>query len=248
MKKVKTFNRLDERFQLKPEHGGDFVFKEEKEMIREMKKKNIEFETLDDKLILSFLFSRRHDVNAATEVLTNHLRVKERVGFKETLPTRIDCEEIWKQGFIYKKSGVVDKHQRMIYYYFMEKDLHNRTPELDWKYAFFDCYDTIESESLSNLRNGAIYIVDMQNFGWRNLDFSSRGRENSRNMTGLFPKRMRALYVINAGILFMAALKAAKLILPKKIHKRIRPITLNELRDLIPEENLHPKYGGKLII
>jgi len=246
MSKVKTFNRLDERFQLKPEHNEDFVFSEEREMIREMRKKNPEFEILDDKLLLAFLFSRRHDVNAATEVILNHLRVRERVGFKDSLPTRENCEAIWQQGFIYRKSHVVDKYNRMVYYYFMEKDFHKRTQELDWKYAFFDCYDTVETESLSSLRNGAIYIIDMQNFGWRNLDFSSRGRENSRNMTGLFPKRMRALYVVNGSILFTAALKAAKLILPKKIHKRIRPISMEDLRELIPEQNLHPKYGGKL--
>jgi hypothetical protein len=47
-------------------------------------------------------------------------------------------------------------------------------------------------------------------------------------------------------MLFTAALKAAKLILPKKIHKRIRPISMEELKDLIPVGNLHPKYGGTL--
>jgi len=129
----------------------------------------------------------------------------------------------------------------------MGKDFaYKRTSKLDWAYAFYDCYETVGREPISALRNGSIYIIDMDDFGWKNLDFSSRGRENSRNMTGLFPKRMRALYVVNPGLLFLAALKAAKLILPKKIHKRIHPMSLQELRELIPEQNLHPKYGGKL--
>jgi hypothetical protein len=74
------------------------------------------------------------------------------VGFKDKLPTREDCEEIWQQGFICKKSRAIDKHGRMVYYYFMEKDLHKRSAELDWKYAFFDCYDTIQNEPLASVR------------------------------------------------------------------------------------------------
>jgi hypothetical protein len=79
MSKVKTFNRLDERFQLKEEHHEDHIFNEEKEMLREMRTKNPEFESLEDKLLLAFLFSRRHDVNAATEVLTNHLKIRGKI-------------------------------------------------------------------------------------------------------------------------------------------------------------------------
>jgi hypothetical protein len=246
-KQGKTFNRLDAKFQLQAEHSEDHVFQEELEMLAEMRQKNPEFATLEDKFLLACLFSRRHNVQGAIELVQNHLKVREKVGFKEKLPSKGDCNQIWEQGFIYHRPRIFDKHGRQVYYYFMGKDFANkRTTELDWAYAFYDCYDSIQNEPVSALRNGAIYIVDMQEFGWRNLDFSSRGRENSRNMTGLFPKRMRALYVVNHGVLFMAALKAAKLILPKKIHKRIHALSLDELRELIPEQNLHPKYGGKL--
>jgi len=247
VKKLKTFNRLEERFQLLPEHLEDHVFEEELEMVKEIRKNHPEFEILEDKFLLASLFSRRHNTKEAVELLQNHIKVRERVGFKDRLPIREDCKDIWNQGFIYHRPRVFDKHGRQVYYYFMGKDFaYKRTSKLDWAYAFYDCYETVGREPISALRNGSIYIIDMDDFGWKNLDFSSRGRENSRNMTGLFPKRMRALYVVNPGLLFLAALKAAKLILPKKIHKRIHPMSLQELRELIPEQNLHPKYGGKL--
>jgi len=246
-KKQKTFNRLDVRFQLTPDHSEDYIFDEEKEMVLAMREENPEFDLLEDKFLLACLFARRHNIQLAKELAQNHIKVREKVGFKNQLPTKEDCQQVWDQGFIYHKPRIFDKHGRQVYYYFMGKDFaYKRTAELDWAYAFYDCYDTVNNEPISALRNGSIYIVDMDGFGWKNMDFSSRGRENSRNMTGLFPKRMRALYVVNPGVLFMAALKAAKLILPKKIHKRIHPLTLQELRDLIPEQNLHPKYGGKL--
>jgi len=40
VKKLKTFNRLEERFQLLPEHLEDHVFEEELEMVKEIRKKS----------------------------------------------------------------------------------------------------------------------------------------------------------------------------------------------------------------
>ena len=54
------------------------------------------------------------------------------------------------------------------------------------------------------------------------------------------------MYVLNAGFIFHGAMKLAKYILPKKLYQRIHLITLQELKDLIPDKYLLTKYGGKL--
>jgi hypothetical protein len=65
-------------------------------------------------------------------------------------------------------------------------------------------------------------------------------------MTSVFPRRVRALYVVNAGTLFRAAMKFANLVLPKKLIKRIKVVTVEELKEFIPLNSLHPKFGGTL--
>jgi len=246
-KKKKTFNRLDERFQLKPEHHQDHVFEEEREMVAEMKRRNTSFSSLDDKVLLVFLFARRHNIDASIELLEHHIKMREKVGLKDKLPSQEEVDEILKPGFNIRKDNCYDKYGRMIRYYFFELDLpKGRSPDLYWKYAYWECYHTIKYEPLAAWRNGEIVIVDMQNFGWRNIDLSSTGREIIQSMTSCFPRRIRAMYVVNSGFIFQAVLKASKLILPKKIHKRVKAIPMDELKDLIVESYLHSKYGGKL--
>jgi len=244
-KPKKTFNQLDERFQLNPEHDPNHIFEEEYEMIKELRK-NPSFSSFDDKFLATFLCARRHKMDEVKELLTRHIQVRDKLGFDKTPPSYEDVKHFLGKSNV-RVNGYYDIHNRMVYYYFIEYDLpKERETQTFWKFAFWDCYDTIQNEPLSVLRNGSIFIVDMQNFGWKNLDLSSKGREINQSLTSVFPRRIRALYVVNAGTLFKAAMKFANLVLPKKLIKRIKVVTAEELSQIIPNQTLHPKYGGSL--
>lgn len=69
-----TFNDLDKRFQLSPEHDPNHVFPEEMEMVRQMRDElskdfRAEIEAATDKFLLTFLFARRHKVKESVELL-----------------------------------------------------------------------------------------------------------------------------------------------------------------------------------
>jgi len=215
-------------------------------MMKEMRQHDPKFENLDDRILITFLFARRHDVKASIELLDRHITIRDRLGFNHHMPVKEECKELMGAGF--RKNRTSDKYGRMIYYYFIEFNFPTKCIDDYWRFFFWDCYNTINNESVSTLRNGSVVILDMKNFGWRNIDLSKQGREINQSMSSNFPKRVRAIYVINYGLLFQAALFAARLIIPKKILKRVHIITLEELKDLISEEYLHPKYGGKLVL
>ena len=59
------------------------------------------------------------------------------------------------------------------------------------------------------------------------------------------PKYGRAMYLVNAGALVMVGMKVAKLVLPRKLFERMNVMQKDHLKDLIPEENLLSRYGGK---
>jgi hypothetical protein len=170
-KKSKTFNRLDERFQLKPEHEPNHIFDEEKEMIKELRQNPL-FDSLDDKTLAVFLFARRHDIGAVKELLKKHVDVKIKYGFDKELPKWEEVQSVMGKSNV-RINGAYDIYARNVYYYFIEHDLpKDRDPVNFWKFAFWDCYDMIKSEPLNILRNGSIFVVDMQNFGWKNVDLS----------------------------------------------------------------------------
>jgi len=86
--------------------------------------------------------------------------------------------------------------------------------------------------------------VDMAGFGWKNFDMSSDAKEFYSAMTGLFPRRVRSMYVANGGAILRLALRAGRLILSKKIMKRIQTLDKKGFRDLVPSQWLLPEMGG----
>jgi hypothetical protein len=242
----KTFNRLDIKFQVDETLDPNHVFEEEKQMLQTLKEDK-RFAQLDDKVLLCFLFARRHSLKETKALLTNHLDVRDKQKFDQKFPVVDDCRKTLEKGFSVRRNGSHDKYGRTIAYYFIEKDEPKERDIRDfWNFFFWDSYDQIKHEPLKVLRNGSIIVVDMENFGWKNIDLSSKGRESNKALNNVFPKRIRKMYVVNQGPLFSAAFTAAKLVLPKKLVKRVQIITHEELLDLIPEHSLHPKYGGKL--
>jgi hypothetical protein len=62
VKRPKTENDLDERFQWNKDLSPDHIFEEELEMIKKLRKQIPELELENDKFVAVFLFARRHGI------------------------------------------------------------------------------------------------------------------------------------------------------------------------------------------
>jgi hypothetical protein len=139
----------------------------------------------------------------------------------------------------------VDKHGRLVYYFFLGRN-SPRSLETMITYYMWECHFLVETETLANLRNGNLWVFDMDGFSlWKNVDMSSQGRSWASVMTGTFPFRIRGIIVLNAGFFTRALLGTAKLVLPAKLLKRISISNLNDLKAMVHEEHLPTVYGGK---
>jgi len=125
--------------------------------------------------------------------------------------------------------GAVDKHERLIHYYWIGRDRpKERTLEEFYAYFFWQLDLLLRTEPLKYIRNGFLFVIDMNGFGyafsrsydcyyslkhplfhisWKNLDVSSKGKEIGFNLTGVFPLRTREFCVVNGGMLVRAAMQ-----------------------------------------
>jgi len=248
VKKVKTFNRLDERFQWKPSLDDNHIFPEEIEMISKLRSIFPEIEEWSDKRVLYFLFARRHDFEATKDLLKKHIAKRKELGFDMNSPTFHHVKDAFKsQASNVVVKGAVDKHERLIVYYRIRHDLpKNLTIVQKYAILFWETFYRCDAEPIRYLRNGIIIFVDFEGFGFKNLDMSSEAKEFYNAMTGIFPRRIRQLYVVNGGAILRLALKAGKLILSKKIMKRITTLDKKMIKELIPDRWLLSEYGGSL--
>jgi len=195
-----------------------------------------------------FIISRRHDMTQTRELLRKHLAKLKALGFDKNPPTFSQTGSVCKlfsQGSNIVMQGAVDKYERLIIYYKIAKDLpKENTLQSKYGMLFWDTMYRCDIEPLRYIRNGMVIIVDFEGFGWKNLDLSSEAKDFYSAMNGLFPRRIRNMYIINTGAIFRFALKAGKFILSAKIMKRIVTVDKKSLKDLIPDKWLLKEYGG----
>eukprot|EP01111_Echinosteliopsis_oligospora_P000955 TRINITY_DN1119_c0_g1_i1.p1 TRINITY_DN1119_c0_g1~~TRINITY_DN1119_c0_g1_i1.p1 ORF type:complete len:316 (+),score=80.42 TRINITY_DN1119_c0_g1_i1:61-1008(+) len=247
--KSKTFNDLDERFQWQEGMDPDHIFPEEKEMIAELRSKIPELERESDKFIAVFLFARRHAMPEVLELLKKYYEYKDQYGF-HTHPTFTYHKELEKSQLdtaIIQFKGQRDRHNRILRYYIMSQDRpSSRTVESVITMWFWQTAYMIETEPLNAWRNGIVICVDLKDMSLKNLDMSSKQKEITRAMQGVFPFRIRAMLACNGGMFLSAMISAAKLFLPKKLMSRIQVIKDNKsLFEIIPKETLmKASFGG----
>mmetsp|Transcript_4702 Transcript_4702/g.6560 ORF Transcript_4702/g.6560 Transcript_4702/m.6560 type:complete len:293 (+) Transcript_4702:72-950(+) len=246
-RKAKTFNRLDHRFQLTDEHDDDHIFPEEYEMIKQLRDKFSALKDWSDKKIVCFLCARRHKMAEVVVLISRHLKKKEELGIDAEHPlTSKDAWKVMQNGSVIYWPDCVDKHERIVQYYKIGKDDPKATSLEDkYRMMFWECDYLCNNRKLKHLRNGLLVVVDMKDFKLSNLDFSN-GKEINDAMTGVFPRRIRKFVVINGGIMLRAAVKAAKLILSKKMMKRVE--ILEDLSSIVAPQNILAEYGGNLKI
>jgi len=246
-KKGETFNALDERFQLQPQHDDNHIFPEEYEMITEMRRKKPELEKESDKFLCVFLFSRRHDVEDTLELLEKYMKKRKEFGF-DVNPPNVKEEALKKHietGVILKQKGSVDKHDRLLNYIFVAKDRpKERQMNVLYAYGFWETTYQIQTETLRSWRNGSVLVVDFKDFSLFNVDFGPKTIEYSKALSGVFPKRIRKVYLMNGGWLLKLISEGAKLVLSKKLSDRVETVHQDALKQLIPDEWLLRDYGG----
>jgi len=250
VKRPKTENDLDERFQWHKELDPDHIFEEELEMIKKLRKQIPELEHENDKVVAVFLFSRRHNLDETQALLKKFFSKKAEYSYifpDQHIPSfkYNPCLVNNIGGSMVQPRGKRDNKDRMLRYFHMGRDKPSGR-RLDETYVsfFWQTYYQIETEPLNAWRNGITIVVDLKGAGLQNIDISSKGREVHAAMQGTFPFRIRAMFVINGNWVVNALLTAAKVALPKKLFDRIKLMPQSELKNLIPPEQLSATYGG----
>jgi len=251
--KPKTDNELHERFQWTKELDPDHIFEEEKEMIKELREKIPQLEKESDKFVATFLFARRHDVKEAASLLTKFYKLKAQYApafdnhhipsFKYTKLLRENRDMLGLP--LMQPRGYRDNHGRMLRMMVLVLDNPSlRNLEFTYTLSYWQIYYQIASEPLNAWRNGTVVVLDLKDCAFRNVDLSSKGREVSKAMQGVFPTRIRSMLCVNGGTVMGALLTAGKFVLPKKMMKRVENIDTEKLKELIPPEYLIPHFGG----
>jgi len=246
--KVETFNSLDEKYQLKPEHDDNHIFPDELELVAELRKRRPELEKETDKFLCVFLFARRHNLDDTVELLDKYMKKRRELGL-DVNPPSIKDESLKKhieQGMIIKQKFSVDNYGRLLHYIFVAKDKPKERPITTlYAYGFWETTYQIQTETLRTWRNGSTLVVDFKGFGLSNIDLSPKGIEYSKALSGLFPKRIRKVFLLNGGWLLKLISEGAKLVLSKKLCERVEVTTPEGLKGNIPEEWLLAEYNGK---
>jgi len=187
--KDKTFNSLDPRFQTTDKHDPEHIFPEELEMCKELRKARPELEKESDKFLVFFLCARRHVMADTLALLDKFLTKRKELGYdKKQVSHRVrrtsppqgcsfadlirllsplqDFEHVLKMGANLHPPGAIDKHGRLLHYYWIGKDRpKDRTLEEFYAYFFWQVDILLKTEPLKYLRNGFLFIVNMSGFG-----------------------------------------------------------------------------------
>jgi len=255
VKKKKPFNRLDKRFQLTSEHPDDHVFPEEMEIVVKLRETEPRCRILSDKMMLTFVFCRRHIFVEVLEVLRNFFAMADRQDIDLENPPACDDPDVKsvisgeRSGWSLHRTGAVDIHNRMVYYYIGAKDnARDRPPRITYKFLFWELFNFVEHEKLSSIRNGQVAVIDTEDITLKAISLTDESKQLMKDIQGTFPKRNHEWVVIDAGIGFRLIWTIGKVLLSKKMKKRVKLISSEELRTLVPVEVLHPKWGGTMDI
>jgi len=251
--KSKTFNDLDEKYQWQEGMDPDHIFPDELQMIKELRAQIPELERESDKMIAVFLFARRHAMPEVLQLLQKYYEYKHQYGFHHhpTFTYHKELEKSQQETAIIQFKGQRDRHNRILRYYIMSQDRPStRTVESVITMWFWQTAYMIETEPLSAWRNGIVICVDLAGMSLKNLDMSSKQKEITRAMQGVFPFRIRAMLACNGGLFLSAMISAAKLFLPKKLMSRVQVIKDNKsLHEIIPKETLmKASFGGDSLL
>ncbi|PRP78691.1 putative phosphatidylinositol transfer protein SEC14 [Planoprotostelium fungivorum] len=245
-KEAKPFNRLAVEFQWTPELDEDHIFPKERELITQLRQDYPHISEWTDRLVLYFIFARRHDLEQIKKLMDDNLKMLQEYNLNRRM-TADELDPSYKTvPYITYFKNVTDCHDRPIIY----ADLGLMDPKKNRKHILFPLlwYEQqflTDNYTIRYLRNGINCVVDMKNMALRNFDMSSEGKATHNAMMGVFPRRARAISVVNGGTFFRIIWSIAKGVAPKKMTKRIVNVpNKEELHKLIPTNRLLASLGG----
>jgi len=245
-------NGLALQFQWHEGLDPEYIFEEERKMIKTLRGRIPQLACETDKFVAAFLFSRHHDLPETEAVLTTFYERKALVSHLfpgQHFPTfkYSNLAELLSIGGVsmLEPRGFRDNKGRMLRFFIMERETTSlRTVEHALLAGFWQTYYRLATEPLNAWRCGMVVIMDMKNAGFKNIDLSLKGRDILVSMQGVFPFRFRKIIIINGGMVINAILTAAKVVLPKKLVSRIKLMKESELSQVIPQQYLFQHYGG----
>jgi len=194
-----------------------------------------------DEFVMASLFARKLDIKRTEELLQRNLKWRRENGY-EILPTLEDIDkDLILLGFSWIIVGSRTKDGRGIVYAQFAKLVPSQWGDkkiMDWIIWVFS--KGILLEGMDWHRIGVIYI-DLSGFSWANTAFQQKIMLAIQNN---FPLRISAIYLLNPPSYLEAILKLVKVLMKKKLFSRIRVIHLEDLKTIIPENELCTQFGG----
>ncbi|PRP89091.1 hypothetical protein PROFUN_01811 [Planoprotostelium fungivorum] len=241
-----TLNGLPAHLQWRPELDEDHIFPEEHEMIQEVRRTFSEdVADWSDKLILYFLFARRCDISQSIPLIARYIQMLKDLGWLHRRPT-LDDAPMLKNGSILFYPRAVDKCDRLLVFLNMKLLQPGKlSKEENLITLVYETNLIADTMPIRYLRNGCTQVLEMEGFGVRNIDASHDGMEVLKAMQGVFPRRTRQFYVMNGGFVVRMVMGLAKRVLPAKLIERVDTVNNKKLRELVDDEWIPEKYGGK---
>lgn len=149
---------------------------------------------------------------------------------------------------MFRLPGQCDNEGRLLLNFFLARSRpHGRPLAHLLAYSMFEVDYWVETESLSRLRNGCLWICNMEGFSMmKNIDMSAEGRKWGAAVSGNFPNRIRGALIFRVGWLARVILAAAKILFPKKIAKRFTIVKEVDIAAQVPKQHLLKEYGGEM--
>jgi len=209
------------------------------------------------RIILIFLFARRHSVSHSVKLLEKHLGWLDTMGLapvteENPYPFTIDMlteEErqfAIREGPVLYKHILTDKHNRLLQYIRLRCWFQGKIPmkryicSVIWWY-----YYSFKHVPLSVHRNGMSVVIDMRDMGWANLDFSTDVQQFITSALTCFPGRMRQAWIVNTNWIFSTAWALVKMILSTKVMSRMVQLSVENLVDEVEICNIPKDLGGE---
>jgi len=223
----------------------DQLFDYELKALEEVKKLPIVKEGgFKDEFIMACLFARKLDVKRTDELLQKNLKWRRENGY-EILPTLEDIDkDLIRTEYSWLVPGNRTKDGHGVAYAQFAKLVpsdwgHKKI--MDWMIWVYS--KGILIEGMDWHRNGIVFIEDLGGFSWKHWD-SALQQKMMTAIQNNFPMRLKEIYLLHPPSFLKAILKICKLFMKKKLLDRVKVVTLEDVRDRIPEDELCVQFGG----
>jgi len=227
---------------------ADRITEKEYKFLEELKKDEVS-KYFSDKLLMIFAFARKMDVKRTVELLrANHKWVTENnYSYTERIPDSAINPKLLESKYTFCIPNCKDKLGRGVTYLFPGRIIFkNFTMKEHLDYLMYQCQIMMLDNGLDIHRAGFVYVEEIKGVKLANFDMKTSKTMNNE-LQNNFPNRVKAIYVMNGGVILRALLAIAKLLVKAKIIARVSSVTTPELHNFIDKSQLITEFGGDLV-